>query len=233
MVFAAGLGTRLHPLTQSAPKALVELNGRPLLDHVLKRLVRFGVQSIVVNIHHYGEQIMQFLQNEEYGVPVYVSDERGALLDTGGGLRHATKLFSGNQPILLHNVDVFSDVDLNQMLDFHLINKAMATVAVRDRSTSRYLLFDDQHILRGWENIKTGELKFVEANHNLNRLAFSGIHIVNPEILNLIDRNGKFSIIDLYLELSKKYRIQAFQHDESFWMDVGRISHLRELEKRI
>ncbi|MBI9036444.1 MAG: nucleotidyltransferase family protein [Bacteroidales bacterium] len=231
MVFAAGLGTRLHPLTQFTPKAMVKLKGRPLIDHVIKRLVEAGVESIVVNVHHYAEQIIGFIESQDYGVPVYISDERTQLLDTGGGLKFASKFFTGKQPILIHNVDVYSDIDFGKMLQYHQENDAIATLAVRSRETSRYLLFDDYFVLKGWENMKTGAVKLVSPDHELNRFAFSGIHIVSPQIFEQMHDEGTFSIIDLYLKLVHQSKIQAFTHDDSFWMDIGRVSHLNELEK--
>lgn len=228
MIFAAGLGTRLKPFTNDKPKALVELNGKTLLQYCIENLVRHGFTDLVINIHHFGGQIIDFLeQNHNFGVNIALSDERNCLLDTGGGLKKAALLLADKDPILIQNVDILSDIDYNQLIETHKRSKALATMVVRDRVTSRYLLFDQQLTLKGWTNVKTGEVKeSTPLTGNEQRLAFSGIHLIDPSFFNFITEEGKFSIIDLYLRLAHDHRIQGFHDTSSFWMDLGKPEEL-------
>ena len=160
IILAAGLGTRLFPFTKNKPKALVEVQGKPLIQHQLEKLKNAGFTQVLVNIHYYGEQIIEFLdKHNNFGLEIYISDERDELLDTGGALRKASDFIRGDEPVLIHNVDVLSNISLREMLDSHRLKGALATLAVRKRETSRYLLFNKQNQLRAWENIKTGEKK--------------------------------------------------------------------------
>ncbi len=230
MLFSAGLGTRLHPLTSDRPKALVEIQKNiSLLHYNILYLQKQGVNTIVVNIHHFGQKIIAELERyNNFGMKIIVSDEREKLLETGGGLLYAAPLLRGKEPIILYNVDVISTIDLRQMFLFHVQNNALATLACRKRESSRYLLFDTQKKLCGWKNTKTGETIYKDSSpKELTALAFSGIHIIAPRLLDLIEEKGKFSIIKSYLQLmQKKHTIQAYQHDNDAWFDVGTVQKL-------
>ena len=232
MIYAAGMGTRLMPLTKNKPKALVEVQGITLIERAIKKLVRSGFDRIIVNVHHHAEQLIDFLNKNNFDVDIEISDETSKLLDTGGGLKKAEKFFDKNEAFLVYNVDVISDIDLNKMYDFHVTSGAIATLAVRNRKTSRYLLFDKKNDLIGWENIKTGEKKISrKIEGDFYRLAFSGIHVISPDIFNLINKTGKFSMIDVYLELAGNQTIKSFNHDDTFWMDIGSIENLKIINK--
>ena len=228
MIFAAGMGTRLLPLTRHKPKALVEVNGKPLLQHLIERLKRFGIHEIIVNVHHHSDQVLQFLAlNNNFGIHIAVSDETEQLLDTGGGLKKAAWFFNDGNPFILHNVDVITDLDLGEMYTFHRDSRALATVAVRTRETSRYLLFDGEMRLGGWENVQTGDAFIIEKGTELQRLAFSGVHVIDPAFLSMISETGRFSIIDTYLRLAGSQIIKGFLHDDTDWIDVGKTADLK------
>lgn len=227
MIFAAGLGTRLRPLTNDRPKALVEAGGMPLLEFAIRRLKYFGWETIVVNVHHFAEQIESFLaRHQNFGLDIRISDERELLLETGGGLKKAAAHFQG-ESVLLYNADIVSDIDLKAFWDFHQAGDCLATLAVRNRDASRRLLFDEHQILSGWKNMKTGETKWcAEPLENPNLRAFSGIHIVGPELFTYLPEAQCFSIIDVYLEAGKTGRIQGYPHDADIWVDAGKPSTL-------
>lgn len=234
LIFAAGLGTRLKEQTQNKPKALVLLAGKPLLQHVIERLKSFGIVHIVINVHHFADQVIEFIENNHsFGIQIDISDERELLLDTGGGLKKAGHFFTGNEPILIYNVDVVSNLDLNNLLGFHRLDNALATLVVRQRETSRYLMFDENMLLSGWKNFSSGEIIVSrEASFaNSKPFAFSGIHIVQPEILDLITEEGKFPIMDLYLRLAKSQKIKGYLDQSDLWMDLGKPAQLMEAEK--
>ncbi len=229
MIFAAGLGTRLRPLTDDRPKALVEVNGKTLLEHNIVKLKDAGFDRIVVNIHHYGNQIIEFLKaHDNFGIDIQVSDERQQLLDTGGGIKRAIPLFESSQPILIHNVDILSDIDLRQLYTTHLCNAKVslgatplgATLAVNQRKTSRYLLFDDDMRLCGWTNIKTGEVK----GESGEAYAFAGIHVVDPNLLPFLQSQEMdiFPIIDFYLKVCNDLTIAGSDVTGSEWVDCGK-----------
>lgn len=232
MIFAAGLGTRLQPLTNSIPKALVPFNNKPLLQHLIEKLVVEGFDKIIINTHHFSEQLIDFINiKKSFGIHISISDETGTLLDTGGGLIKASWFFDDGKPFLVHNVDVVSNIDFSSLLKFHIENIAIATLAVRDRKTSRYLHFDDNNVLSGWENIKTGE-RLGHFNQEITRrFAFSGIHVIDPKIFKLINEEGKFSIINVYLNLATENKIVGFDHSEDLWMDVGNLTNLKKAEE--
>jgi mannose-1-phosphate guanylyltransferase len=236
MVLAAGLGTRLRPLTDNRPKALVEINGRTLLEITLSRLRQFGVTEVIVNAHHFSEMIVDYLSaNNHFGMIIEVSCEQ-VLLDTGGGLKKAAHFFQDAggtiaEPFILHNVDVISTIDLARMLEFHREQKALATVAVQNRTTSRYLLFEDAGDLCGRQS-PDGKTELVRASANLHPLAFCGIHVISPRLLNLITEDGVFSILAPYLRLAKAgERIVGFRADEYYWRDLGKVENLMQAEK--
>ena len=224
MILAAGLGTRLRPLTNSIPKALVRVNGQTLLEGAIRHLADSGVTEIIINVHHFADQVIQFLsQHHNFGLDLYISDERDQLLDTGGGLKNASWFFEGGKPFIVRNVDIVSDLDFHAMMEQHLKSRTLATLAVRNRQTSRYFLFDPELRLCGWTNLKTGEkILSEETKMNPEMLAFSGIQILNPEIFSLITETGKFSLTDLYLRLAKEHLIKGFIDDGSVWRDVGK-----------
>lgn len=237
LIFAAGLGTRLRPLTNDKPKALVEINGKTLLQITIEKLVEFGFNDIMVNIHHFADLMIETIEkNNGFGANITISDERNELLETGGGLKKAAWFFDDNQPFLVHNVDVIHNLDLKQLYDYHLTQNALATLAIRKRSTSRYLLFNNKNQLRGWQNIKTGEVKIARRTQGqLWSFGFSGIHVIDPKIFPLLTEEGKFSIIHPYLRLAKTELIQGFNHSSeasgqanSTWIDVGKHESLAE-----
>jgi NDP-sugar pyrophosphorylase family protein len=226
MVLAAGLGTRLKPLTDSRPKALVEVAGRSLLEITLLRLRQHGIHDVIVNVHHFADMVINYLRaNENFGVHIAVSRE-DVLLDTGGGLKKAGWFFlqdGTDEPFVLHNVDVISTIDLDQMLQFHRENRALATLAVKDRKTSRPLLFDDQLRLAG-----RGPAPGLEDPLKLS-MAFSGIHVISPRLLPMLHQSGPFSIIDSYLALSAHgERILAFRANGYYWRDLGKPADLSQ-----
>jgi NDP-sugar pyrophosphorylase family protein len=234
MIFAAGLGTRLRPLTDTLPKALVRVGGKPLLQWTVEKLVKAGISEIVINVHHFPDLIRDFLaSNRNFGISIHISDESEAILDTGGGLEKAAHLLTGDEPILVHNVDILSNLDLNLLLEYHLSQNALATLVVRERKTDRNLLFDPQMRLTGWINTKTGETKEPAPgmNQHSKMLAFSGIQIIDPRFLPLMTGSGKFSLIDTYLQLAPDYRIIGFEDTSSLWMDVGKPEQLTEAER--
>ena len=232
MIFAAGLGTRLQSITSNKPKALVEVAGVPLLEHAILYLKSFGVTEIVINVHHFADQIIKFLQQRNnFGITIHISDESNLLLDTGGGLKKAKHYLQGDEPIVLVNVDIISNLDLNKVLDYHFQEKALATLVVRKRETQRYLVFDTYLNLCGWKNVQTGEVKQSNKRDTANEMyAFSGIHIIQPELLKLITEEGKFSMIDLYLRLAINHHIKAFIDTSDLWFDLGKPEQLTEAE---
>jgi len=231
MILAAGLGTRLRPLTDTTPKALIEVNGVPLLEIVIQRLKIYGFHEIMINVHHLAERIIEFLQqNHNFGCDIQISDETEQLLDTGGGLKQAAWFFDDGRPFLVHNVDILSDLDLRQFYNSHLQSDALATVAVSNRQSSRYFLFNRENILCGWKNTTTGEIKITRttADADLAPFAFSGMYVINPAIFALMPKQEVFSITDVYIQLAATQKIVAFQHECSLWMDLGKKEHLAQ-----
>lgn len=233
MIFAAGLGTRLKPLTDRIPKALVPVGGQPLIDRVIAKLVNAGATEIVVNVHHLADQLISHLQDHDWGAEIRISDEREALLNTGGGLRHAAPLFSPTpEPILIHNVDILSNVDLRALYAAH--HNCDALLLVSQRKTQRYLLFDDENRLRGWTNIATGEVRSPYPNldiSGLRRLAFAGIHTFSPSLFErMASWPDNFSIIDFYLSICTDSRICCYEQPGLQLLDVGKVDTLHEAE---
>lgn len=230
MIFAAGLGTRLRPLTQDRPKALVEVSGMPLLEIAIRRLIHFGFDELVVNIHHFGEQILSFLQSHDnFGLTIHISDERGNLLDTGGGLKKAAA-YLADAPFLAYNVDILTTLDLAEFYQSHVQGGAIATLAVRQRPSSRYLLFDDRRVLCGWRNVRSGAERYCRPGRETTDWAFSGIHIIDPAIFELMPQQSVFSIIDLYLKIGGRHIVRAYPHDGDQWLDVGKPESLARAE---
>ncbi|MCG8581180.1 MAG: NTP transferase domain-containing protein [Bacteroidales bacterium] len=231
MIFAAGLGTRLKPLTDKLPKALAPFNGQPLLWHAIKSMEKVGAERIVVNVHHFASKIIDYINANKWEAEVVISDESDLLLDTGGGLLKAQSIFIPNKSIFIRNVDIITSTNIESFIYSHRSNKNDATLMVKKRSTSRYLVFDEGMQLCGWKNIKTGdEIKVREVEKSID-LAFSGMHIVEPHLLNMLGEVRPFSIIKAYLELAKDRKITGYQvADEEPWFDVGTIEKLKEAE---
>lgn len=233
MVLAAGLGTRLSPLTDDRPKALVEISGRTLLDITLARLRAIGIREVIINAHHFADRLIDYLQaNQNFGMHIEVSRE-DVLLDTGGGLKKAAHFFlsnSSDEPFLVHNVDVLSTIDLELMLRTHRAHKGLATLAVMQRKTSRYLLFENS-LLCGRRLERDGEprTELVRPAGHSQALAFCGIHVMAPRLLQLLTEDGAFSIIDAYLRLAASgQKIQAFRADEYYWRDLGKPENIAQ-----
>jgi NDP-sugar pyrophosphorylase family protein len=227
MILAAGLGTRLRPLTDDRPKALVEINGRTLLEITFSRLRAFGVREVIINLHHFADMVVDYLtKNENFGMRIEISRE-DVLLDTGGGLKKAAYFFLGDssrpeEPFIVHNVDVLSTIDLRRVMQFHSDNQALATVAVQDRKTSRYLLFDDRLQLCGRRS-GSDPLELVRGVPATHVLAFSGIHVISPRLLTMMTEEGSFSIMHTYLRLAAQgEKILAFRADKYYWRDLGK-----------
>ena len=236
MILAAGLGTRLRPLTDNRPKALVEVGGRTLIEITLSRLRVFGVREVIINVHHFADMVVDYLKaNDNFGMRIEVSREE-VLLDTGGGLKKAAHFFLENSspsddPFILHNVDVISTIDLARMVHFHAECRALATLAVQDRETSRYLLFDQRLQLCGRQAGRDQAPEMVRAAHPTQALAFSGIHVISPRLFKMLTEEGAFSIITSYLRLaSQGESIAAFRADEYYWRDLGRAENVAQAE---
>lgn len=234
MVLAAGLGTRLRPLTDTRPKALAEIDGRTLLEIALRRLREFGVEDVIVNVHHFAPMVADYLQaHHNFGIKIELSWEDELLLDTGGGLKKAADFFlrdGGSEPFFLHNVDVLSDIDLAAMLHCHCKRNALATLAVRQRPSRRQLLFDDQSQLCGRRNYDA-DAEATRAALHVEELAFAGIHVISPRIFELLSEDGAFPIIPAYLRLAGQGEtIAGFRCDQSYWRDLGTLESLRQAE---
>ena len=255
MIFAAGLGTRLKPITDTMPKALVPVCGRPLLYHVITKLVAAGYDDIIVNVHHFPDQIIDYLCVNDFGAHITISDEREFLRETGGGIKHVRPLLrneeipgqagndgnnqagnDGSEPFLVHNVDIVSNLDLKWLREQHR-PEALATVVVSERKTQRYLLFDDDGRLKGWTNVATGEVRspFGDIDPTkLRKLAFAGIHLISPAIFDAFDRYGfgdRFSIMDFYLKACADYPVYAAVPPDFRMVDVGKKETLSEAER--
>ncbi len=230
MIFAAGLGTRLKPLTDHTPKALIPVDRQPLLYHVIEKLKRVGVERIVVNVHHFADQIKDYLSNHSFGVEMLISDESEHLLNTGGGVKHARTLFESDSPVLIHNVDILSNAELEPL--YAEAQTADAVLLVSERVTKRYLLFDKDMRLVGWTNIDTGEVKSPYPDLDVaacHRLAFSGIHVVGANVLKEMDLwPDEFSITDFYIQSCDKLRIKGVVSADLRLMDVGKLNTLHE-----
>jgi mannose-1-phosphate guanylyltransferase len=234
MVLAAGLGTRLRPLTDDRPKALVEVAGRTLLEITLSRLRTFGIREVIINVHHFSDMVVAYLKaNDNFGMRVEISRE-DVLLDTGGGLKKAGHFFleassHPDEPFILHNVDAISTIDLRRMAQFHIDNQALATLAVQERKTSRYLLFDQKLQLCGRRSGRDGETELVRPSSQTESLAFAGIHVISPRLIRMLVEEGVFSIVTSYLRLaSENEKIMAFRADKYYWRDLGRPQDLKQ-----
>jgi NDP-sugar pyrophosphorylase family protein len=240
MVLAAGLGTRLRPLTHDRPKALVEVGGRSLLEITLTRLRDFGINDVIINVHHYADMVIENVRAAgNFGMHIEFSRE-DVLLDTGGGLKKAAWFLGGDssanqdEPFILHNVDVISSIDLQRMFQQHKESAALATLAVQERTTSRYLLFDENAQLCGRRFVKEEKTEIVRQSQQMSELAFSGIHVISPRIFPLLTEDGVFSIVPAYLRLAAQgEKIAAFRADEYYWRDLGKPDNIRQAEEDI
>lgn len=215
-ILAAGLGTRLRPLTNDRPKALVEINGVTLLETAIHRLEATGIRHIVVNVHHFGDKIIDFIHSHQWEADIDISDERTLLLDTGGGLKHAATLFSSHEPVLVHNVDILSNIDFQAVAETHRREGNLVTLCVSRRDTARQLLFSSDGLLLG----RKGE---VETTNDARELAFSGVSIVSPQLFDLLPpATEPYPVIPCYIELARSHRIVCFEHDAAHWLDVGK-----------
>lgn len=235
MILAAGMGTRLRPLTNDRPKALVEIAGRTLLEIVLARLRSVGISEVIINTHYLGGMIADYLaSHQNFGMHIQISHEE-VLLDTGGGLKHAQHFFAGSdEPFLVHNVDVLSNIDFASMVSFHKEHDALATLAVQERTTSRYLLFDEEMRLCGRRAGMAGETELVRPVKDFQALAFSGIHVLSPRIFSMMQEDGIFSIIPVYLRLATQdLPIIGFPAQRYYWRDLGRTADIAEATREI
>lgn len=237
MIFAAGLGTRLKPLTDKMPKALVPVAGKPMLEHVINKLKAAGFDEIVINVHHFAQQIIDFLKvNDNFGIQIHISDETEALLDTGGGIKKASPYF--NEPFLVHNADILSNVDLKALYDFHIASGNDATLLVSPRKTIRYLLFDNTNRLCGWINKDTLQTKpdgFVYQPEIQKEYAFGGIHVISPTLFKYMENDwtGKFSIMDFYLQTCKEAHLGSYAKEDLHLIDIGKLDTLAKAEEFI
>ncbi len=234
MIFAAGLGTRLRPLTLDRPKALVEINGISLLEINICRLIDlFGVTEIIINTHHFSEKIEAFLKEKNnFGIRIETSHEIKKPLETGGGLKKAAWFFDDRQPFFICNADILSTIDLNKMLDAHLKSKAAVTYAVQKRDTSRYMLHDEKMRMCGWLNLKQKKIIIGRNASVLDMYSFSCFHVVDPKIFKTFPPEDYFTIIDWYLKICDKYKIMGFNHIGDSWCDIGTPEMLKEAERQ-
>lgn len=227
LIFAAGLGTRLKPLTNSIPKALVPVNDKPMLEWVILRLIQFGIKEIIINVHHFAEQIIDFLNSKNhFGIKIELSVEQ-QLLDTGGGLKKAAWFFENEKDIFIHNADVLSDIDLKQMYVYHKQENADATLAIRKRKTNRYLLFNNAGQLCGWRSKKENKtLWVIQEEKTVSERSFAGIHIISTKLLKELNSQNAFPIIPEYLRFASHYTIKGFDTTSFNWLDLGKIENL-------
>ena len=230
LIFAAGLGTRLYPLTASRPKAMVKYQDKPLIEWALEKVASAGVRDVIVNVHHFADQIIDFVRSYPFDGRIRISDERAYLRDTAGGLKFAEPLYMDSDVLLLYNVDILSTIDLRKMLAHHMDSGADVTLAVRQRQTARYFVFNQEDMrLCGWKNVKTGEEIMPVTPAVPVELAFSGIHILNRSFVDRIPSVEKHSLTPLYLQNADHFRILGYQHQEDEWMDVGKYEEFRNI----
>ncbi|MDD4107252.1 MAG: nucleotidyltransferase family protein [Prolixibacteraceae bacterium] len=233
IIFAAGLGTRLKGETKNRPKALVEIGGKPLLQLAVEKLRDENFNEIVVNIHHFSELMTGFLKSHDFGIAVQISDESDKLLDTGGALKKAAPLLRGEEPVLVYNVDILSNLNLRKVMDVHIKSRALATLVIRERNSDRCFKFDDNNRLAGWINKRTGQKKISDPAKfdNAKEMAFSGIHVVSPAIFEMMPDEDVFSVIDLYTELAKNHLIKGYVDKSDLWIDTGTPEKLEEARR--
>jgi len=233
MILAAGYGSRLKPLTDVKPKALIEIHSTTLLEFVIRKLIAAGVTEIIINTHHFADQIVDYVQkHDRFGIHVEFSHE-SEILGTGGGLKKARRFFDDDKPFILHNVDILSTIDLQQMVHHHSKRGALATLAVQQRQTSRYFIVDDQNMICGHEDQSNKRTRLKRKPDGASHLkAFCGIHVLSPEIFNHIDETGRFSIVDVYLNLIEQgFPIIAYPADDAYWQDIGKLETLQKIQQ--
>ena len=223
MILAAGLGTRLRPLTDHKPKALLEWNGVPMLEHVILKLKEYGFTQIIINVHHFSEMIVDFVkQKEQFGIRIEFSQELDEPLDTGGGIAHASWFF-GNEPFLVYNVDIMSNIDLAKLYEAHIASRAIATLAIKERETTRSLLMSSDGLLKGWRDNRNGETIMVgESKEELIPIAFSAIHMMDPAVFKLFPAEKRFPIMPFYLDLARIRPVNLYRHEGDTWIDMGK-----------
>jgi NDP-sugar pyrophosphorylase family protein len=234
-ILAAGLGSRLAPLTNNKPKALVEVNGKPMLQHLIEKLISQGFDELLINVHHYGDLITDFLEaNDHFGVSVAISDERDKLLDTGGAMVKAAWFFYGDEPVLVHNVDVFTDMNLANLMELHNKSKALVSLVTRNRDSSRKLLFDGNRHLKGWKHLQNNLVKWVDKPEaEVVERAYSGIYVASPSYPEKIRQKGSFSIIPEWLNMASQNVMVGVEHNEGLWFDLGSADKIQEAEQKI
>lgn len=233
MILAAGLGTRLKELTHDKPKALVEINGKPLLQHTIETLISNGFHHIVINVHHFGQQIIDFINSHAFDAEIIISDERDLLMDTGGGIIKASPLFQGSKAVLIHNVDIISDVNLNEITQQFIDSGDDAWLLTQNRETTRKLLFDENSQLVGWKNKAEEHYKWVNGIcDGYHEMAFSGMHVFRSDLFSRFEEKP-VSIIDLYLQLAQKKRIVSHPIYPNFWFDLGKAEQMQSIEKQL
>ncbi|MDY0083398.1 MAG: nucleotidyltransferase family protein [Ignavibacteriaceae bacterium] len=232
MILAAGLGTRLKPLTDDTPKALIEIYGRTLLEIAIRNLIEHGFNKIIVNVHHHSDKVKQFIESNTFAADIFISDETDLLLDTGGGIKNALHFFD-NMPVLIHNVDIISNLDLNEFYNYHLSDDSLASLVVSKRVSSRYLLFNDDNILCGWEDTRKNEKIIVREEPAYQQLAFNGIHIINPELIKKFPEEKVFNVIKAYLIAARTEDINAYISNDIKWIDVGKLDSLQRAEELV
>jgi MurNAc alpha-1-phosphate uridylyltransferase len=232
MIFAAGLGTRLKPWTDKHPKALAVVNGKSLLQRNIEYLQSHGIYQVIINVHHFSDQIVEAVTiNNGWGSQIEISDETSEVLETGGGLKKAAWYFEQEQHFVLMNVDILTDLNLTAMMQQHQQSQVLATLAVTQRNTSRYFLFNDNNILCGWKNVNTNEEKIVRHDAPLVAKAFSGVHVIDTAIFSLMQQKGKFSMVDVYLSVANTNHIQSFDHSGGKLLDVGKPESIVKAEQ--
>ena len=232
MILAAGLGTRLKPWTDHHPKALAVVNDKSLLQRNIEYLQQFGIKDVIVNVHHFADQIIKTINvNNGWGSTVTISDETNEVLETGGGLKKAAWYFKEEKDFVLMNVDILTDLNLSAIIQQHQNSAAIATLAVSERTTSRYFLFNNSNELCGWKNVTTGEEKIVKESLELQQKAFSGLHIISTSLFDHLAQTGKFSMVDVYLDVAKDHFVQCFDHSESQFIDVGKPESIEKAER--
>jgi NDP-sugar pyrophosphorylase family protein len=223
MIFAAGLGTRFKPWTDNHPKALALVNGKSLLQRNIEYLKQYGISDVVVNVHHFADQIIEAVQkNQGWGSHIMISDERDEVLETGGGLLKAKDLLQDGEPFVTLNADFLTDLDINNLIEFHKEKKSLISFGITNRKTSRNFLFDEENRLCGWRNTNTGDEKISIAKENLKEMAYSCVVVFQPEIFDLIPQHGKFSLVETYLSLAVKHPIYGYDHSGDKLVDVGK-----------
>ena len=235
LILAAGMGSRLKPLTDSTPKALVPFKGMPMVERVIRNLVDAGVQHIMVNVHHYADQVVDFLENLAIeGINLHISDETGELMDTGGAILQARDFLSADEDFIVHNVDVYTNLNIAELISYHRKGDALATLAVKRRTTSRSLLFDPEGTLCGWKHNETGEERMVRTPSGfLEDLGNSCVQMINAGFLDFFPKTEPRSLTEMYLELAKQHKIGAFIHNQDYWYDLGRYNNFMKADKEV